>query len=284
MTRVSVPFFIEVSLPKHFLRATLRITAAGAAIAFAALAAGCGSDSPTTPPNSSNSLDLTSVFAQISSADASSLASARGMLGVPALVVPTAVPSSCSFSSSTQGFVCPPKTTAGLTVGFTYYLYDAAGHSLNAADATTTDGVRTVADVKGTVTTQFNSLNATMKVDDHSDMTLKGLLSTSRTLNGTATSHLDLTTTGTASTHSVIDLATTTANVVLPKAAGSWPASGTITSDGTTKTDVGANSVTLDLHQVLTFNGTSIVTVATTVAGHSSTCKIDLSGRTAPVC
>ena len=276
--------FPEVFLPKHLLRTTVRMSAAVAATALATLAAGCGSDAPTTPSSSSNPLDLTSVFAQMSSADASSLGSARSLLGVPALVVPTTLPSACSFSSTVQGFVCPSKTSAGLTVGFTYFLYDAAGHTQSSADATTTDAVRAVADVKGTIATQFNAINATMAVDDHSDMTLKGLLSANRTLNGTSTSHLDLTTTGSASTHSTFDLATTTANVVLPKAAGSWPASGTVTSDGTAKTNVGANAVTLDLHQVVTFNGTSIVTVTTTVAGHTSTCKIDLSGKTAPVC
>jgi len=276
-------------LPKHFLRTTLRTTlgttGAVAAMTLATLTAGCGSDSPTTPPSSGGSLDLTSVFAQMSPADASSMASARSMLGVPvAPAATTVVPSSCSFSSSTQGFVCPTKTAAGLTFGLTYYLYDASGHTQSSADATTTDAVRTVADVKGTAATQFNALNATMTVDNHSDMTLKGLLSASRTLNGTSTSHLDVTTTGSSSSHSAFDLTTTTANVVLPKAEGSWPASGTVTSDGNMKTDVGPNSVTLALHQVVTFNGTSIVTVATTVAGHTSTCKLDLSGKTAPVC
>lgn len=272
-------------MPSHFLRTTLRVTTAVAVIALSTLASGCGSDAPTTPSGSNNSLDLATVFKQMSSADASSLAGARALVGIPAApAMPAVLPSSCSFSSSTQGFVCPSTAAGGLTVGFTYFLYDAAGHTQNAADVQTTDGVRAVADVNGSVTSQVNTLNGTLLIDNHADVTLKGLLSTMRTLNGTSTSHLDLTTTGSSHSHSTADITSTTANVLLPAASGSWPASGTITSDVATKTDIGSSSLVLNVHQVITFNGTSIVTVVTTFADHTSTCKLDLSGKTAPAC
>jgi len=38
------------------------------------------------------------------------------------------------------------------------------------------------------------------------------------------------------------------------------------------------------MHSVLTFNGTSIITIAMTISGSTLTCRVDLTGATSPVC
>jgi hypothetical protein len=43
-------------------------------------------------------------------------------------------------------------------------------------------------------------------------------------------------------------------------------------------------SISATFHSVLTFNGTSIVTMAVTARGITTTCRIDLTGKVAPDC
>jgi hypothetical protein len=255
------------------------------------LVAGCGSDSPSGP--SSHTLDLGAVISEMSIGRVSSVPGASTVISMPSVAgVPTIVPSACTYSPALQGFTCPTATSAGLTFDVSYFLYDAGGHAQSQADANTTASVRTVVDAKGTVTLpQSSGLSGTVIVADHSDMTMTGLLTSTHTLNGNGTSHYELTVSGTPSVHATIDMTTATKEVVFAvQSDGSnpqWPSSGTITTDSKNVTNLGSiGSVTTTSHAVITFNGTSTATIAFSTSASSTvtTCKIDLTGKTSPVC
>ena len=210
--------------------------------------------------------------------------------GFPIASTPALVPSSCQYSASTQGFVCPPLSSNGLTISATFFLLDAAGHFQSQPDAATTAAIRTVTDVAGTSKLDQAGNSGSMTLANHQDMTLSGLLTGQHVLNGRATMHADLTLTSPAAMHAVIDQTSVTANVALPKAGGSspWPTSGTVTTDATTATTLSSLPVNTTTHSVLTFNGSSTVTIAMTITTGSTsfttTCTIDLAGASAPVC
>ena len=250
--------------------------------------AGCSS-SDSTGPSSGNALDLSALISEMASGSAS-VATAAAVGGLPLTATPPLVPSSCQYSAATQGFSCGTFSSDGLTVSATFWVLDAAGHFQSQADASTTDAIRTVTDVKGTVKLDQSGGTGSMTLDNHQDMTLSGLLAGTHVLNGTATSHSDLTLTAPSPMHAVMDGKSVTVNVTLPKpgAANRWPMAGTITTDATTATQIASQSVTGTTHSVLTFNGSSTVTMTTTFSAGSSsfstTCKIDLAGVSAPVC
>jgi len=262
------------------------------AAASAALVAGCGSDSPSGPATQ-HTLDLGAVLSQMSLGRVSSVPGASTVIAVPATsAAPSVVPSACAYSPALQGFTCPTVTSGGLTFDISYFLYDAAGHSQSQADANTTASVRTVVDAKGNVTLpQSSGLSGAVVVVDHSDMTMTGLLTATRTLNGNGASHYDLTLTGTPSLHAVIDMTTATKDVVLANQADgtspAWPSSGTITTDTKNVTMVGTQAtLTTTSHAVITFKGTSTATIVFTTSASSTvtTCTVDLTGKTPPVC
>jgi hypothetical protein len=254
-------------------------------LAAAAAAAACGSDS-TTEPQAPTSIDVSTLISQMTgvSATAAATASSATLIGF-SFPTPPINPASCPYSASVQGFVCAPITTQGLTFSMTYFLLDASGKNQSAPDPKATASIRTVSDVKGTTTIPSNNgVGGTMVVDDHQEMTMSGLLTTTHTLNGTSKSRYDITLTGTNPLKGSIDMTATTSNVVVPLEAGAYPKSGTITNDMKIGTAIGPTTVTSNAKSVITFNGTSIVTVVSTVDGRVQTCKIDLTGKTAPVC
>ena len=263
-------------------------------LATAVLVAGCH-DASTSPSSSGNpqSLDLAPILGQMSVGNVNSIPGASSAMSLPATATPPAVvPSACTYSASTAGFTCPSVTVDGLTFKTSYFLYDASGHSQSHPDAATTASVRTVTDGSGTLTFSAAqpsgpAASGTIGLTDHEDMTLSGLLTATRTLNGTGTGHLDLTVGGGTPLHSLLDRTSTTSNVVMPAqttGASAWPQSGTITSDVTLTPNASTPALTVPIHSVITFNGTSIVTITTSASVFSTTCKIDLSGKTPPVC
>jgi hypothetical protein len=264
-----------------------RVLLGSAAMAAMALA-GCSS-SESTGPSSGNTLDLSALISEMAYGTGS-VAAASAVGGLPVAATPPVVPSSCQYSAATQGFNCATLNADGLTISATFYLLDAAGHFQSQADASTTDALRTVTDVNGTVKLDQSVGTGSMTLVNHQDVTLSGLLSGTHVLNGTATSHADLTLTAPSAMHTVVDGKSVTVNVTLPKsgATNHWPTSGTITTDATTATQLGSQSVTGTTHSVLTFNGSSTVTVTTTISAgstsFSTTCKVDLAGASAPVC
>jgi hypothetical protein len=263
------------------------VTFAFAIVALTVLA-GCKS-SDSTSPSSPNTLDLSTLISEIG-VGSGGVAGVMAVNGFPVTATPSLVPSSCQYSTSTQGFTCATVTSSGLTISATYFLLDAAGHFQSQPDAATTAAIRTVTDVSGTTKLDQTSASGSMTLTEHQDMTLSGLLTGAHLLNGTSAMHSDLTLTAPAAMHAVVDQKSTTANVALPKTGTSsvWPTSGTITNDGSTTTTIGSQPVVGTTHSVLTFNGSSTVTIATTITSGlvniSSTCTFDLAGASAPVC
>jgi hypothetical protein len=262
-------------------------------LAAAAFLASCASDSPTASAHK-GTLDVAALLGQMSFGNVGALPGASSVLAIPTTTAsPSFSPAMCSYSETVQGFVCPTVTNGGLTFNMSYFLYDAAGHSQSQPDAATTASIRTVADTKGTTSApSTNGMSGTVMMSNHGDMTMAGLLTSTRMLNGNTTSHYDMSLTGTTPLHVVMDMATVTKDLALPSnppAAQPWPLSGTITSDGTSVTTSGTTAaVTTTIHSVITFNGTSTATVVTSmttpVGPFTMTCTMDLSGKAAPVC
>ena len=250
--------------------------------------AGCQSDD-TTGPSSDNGLDLSALISEIGMGSGG-VAGVMAANGYPVNTAPPLVPSTCQYSASTQGFTCATITSSGLTINASYFLLDAAGHFQSQPDPATTAALRTVTDISGTTSLDRSGTAGSMTIMQHQDMTLSGLLTGAHMLNGTSTLHSDLTLTAPGAMHMVVDQTSVTANVTLPKAgsASPWPTSGTVTSDGTTVTESGSQSLASTTHSVLTFAGSGTVTVASTITTggvpFTITCTINLAGASAPVC
>lgn len=259
-----------------------RIVVATAAALFAAAC----SDSPSSPTTSS-SLDVGAALAEIGRGTPTAV---RGEMGASALGAGAPiVPSACSYVAATQNFSCPPVNANGLTITVSYTLLDAAGHSQSTPDAATTAAIRTVSTVKGTTTVSgASSFTGTLTIDRTDDMTLSGLLSGVHTLNGTGagTSESVLTINGLNVHTSTTDRSTTT-NVVLPRSGSgsAWPVSGTIASDQTLVSATGSSpSLTTNIHTVVTFNGSSNITLVVTVGGTTINCTLNLSNPAPSAC
>jgi hypothetical protein len=259
--------------------------AATAAVLFAAA---CSSDS-SSAPKAPRPLDLTPILGEMSLGGvAGSALVAVAPTTAAAPMTPALTPAACVYSPTAKNFVCPTVTVNGLTITYTFTLYDAAGHPQSAADANTTASVRVQTRVKGSVTLPAGGTLGSATVDRTEDMTLSGLLTGKHTLNGTATT----TTTGTINVRGATQQFTTaqtdkTTDVVLPTLGSTarWPLSGNIASDVTVVLGAGTpTALTAVVHDVITFDGTSTVTVAITSAGLTMSCKIDLTGQKAPVC
>ncbi|HXT17187.1 MAG TPA: hypothetical protein VN706_16235 [Gemmatimonadaceae bacterium] len=251
--------------------------------ASAVLAAACSATNDTSPND--KTLDINTVLTQVSAGDPSTFAGVRTAFALPTVATTATLPTSCTYSPANQRFDCAPVKIGSLTFTTSYYVLDAAGGSLTTTNATLAAAVRVITDVTGLVdVTSTGSVNVT--VNKHSDLTMSGLISGPRVLNGTSTEHDLLATSGSVSTSTTIDLTSTTSNVVLPSATTSnWPQSGSITSDLADATKIGSlPAVPTSMHSVITFNGTSIVTFMSTIAGTTQTCRIDLSGNTAASC
>ena len=267
------------------MKSKIRILLASV-VAPAVLIAGCRS-SDATGPSSGQTLDLSSLIGEMGIASVGVAAGAAGVGGVAIPTMPPVVPSSCQYSAAIQGFSCATFTSNGITLDATFFLLDATGHFQSQPDAATTAAIRTVTDLKGTTSLDQAGTVGSMTLTNHQDMTLSGLLTDTHVLNGSSTSHSDITLSAPSSLHGVTDSKTVTANVAMPKSSR-WPASGTIATDATTTSQFGSQSVTGTTHSVLTFNGSSVVTMTMTITAGSSpfsaTCKIDLSGASPSVC
>jgi hypothetical protein len=253
-----------------------------AAATLAAALSACGSDSSVAPTN--EKLDVAALVA--SSSGASYNAGARSLATLPNTnTTPSVDPALCPFSAANQLFECAPVTRNGLTFKTAYALLDGSGHSLSQRVASSVASIHTLIDINGTTTVTAGNASTAITLNSHSDHTLSGLLTDTRVLNGTSTEHdTTATTIGGSTTHTAIDATTTTANLEIPRASGEWPATGTITTDVKTKSSLRVGELTTSIRAVTTFNGTSTVTTALTIGGHTTTCKLDLSGKVAPAC
>jgi hypothetical protein len=239
-------------------------------IAAAALLAACNSDSGLAPATNTT-VHLGTAFNEMTVPGISTATALAGAISLPYM---NGVPLGCSYAVSSQNYVCPAVVSGGLTMTASYWLFDAAGQAMPLFNAGTIASVRVKNTLTGTIT------SGVVTVEGQQDQTLSGLQSAAHTLNGTGT--LSVISAGSATVPGPYSKRSTTtiSNLVLPAsgAAHAYPTSGTVTIDGVSSY-FGSPTVTTKV--VMTFNGTSKVTVSITPAGRtSSICTLDLASGT----
>lgn len=258
-------------------RISSHVTRAAVAVGLAAVLAACGADTRTGP--TARPVDVSALVAAASNTTYNTMA--RSLVLLPAVVPSPVNTANCRYSSASQQFVCAPVTSNGLTFKAAYQLLDASGHPLSVVDATMLAAVRAITDLDGTssfVSTTSGSVSVTT-IHSHSDNTLSGLLSDKHILNGATTERDTLSSVlGGIATKLAITASTTTAALDV-SASGGYPASGTITSDATTSSTFGSTTtpLTTTTHAVVTFNGTSIVTITLGIGSATERCTLDLA-------
>jgi hypothetical protein len=246
-------------------------------VAAGMLGASCSSDSGTgpgqTPP-----VDLAQALGEMTPRVLAS-PGVTAVMPIPvATLVSAPVPSSCSYSTASQSFVCPTTSTSGLTFSRSFKLFTAANTPQSQFDPATTASVESILDAAGT----FGTGTSAMNVTQHQDMTLSGLLTGAHLLNGVATMHMTGSPTGLANGLDLL-VTTTTTDLAVPTArsGNQWPASGTITSvvsDNSFSSSPFTTSITMK------FNGTSTVALTMTTGGHTQSCSMDLASTQLPAC
>ena len=246
-------------------------------IRLAALVAGlalAGACSDSTGPSDVQPSDLSAVLGELQPSSLAPAVAAISPVPVPSFTAPA--PSSCSYDGASKSFVCPNVTISGITVSRTFTLLDANGTPQTAFDRTSTAAVRMITALTGTITTA----TMTATVDQQQDVTLSGLLTGMHTLNGTSATRTTGTFgTGTAALPIDVSMSATITNLVLPRSStgSQWPQSGTITSTITESGLAMLTSPSTTMTVTVAFNGTSMVTVTTTIGGFTTTSKIDLA-------
>ena len=253
-----------------------------AAVALAAIMVGCSTDS-SLGPSTNQTMTLSQLLSQMNLSALSGVTSTLSPAAAASAATP--VPSTCSYSASSQSFICPTVVMAnGLTVTQSYTLLDASGKPQSQFDPGTTAAVRTKMSAAGTLTLT-GSTSGTLTIDQQQDMTFSGLLTSTHVLNGLSTVHMSgAISTGTTTTPTNSTLTMTTTNLVLPPVNGdaiAWPTSGTLTED---MTNGDAGSPALSTHLTMTFNGTSQVAVVITIGTTTQRCTIDMAKTSALAC
>jgi hypothetical protein len=247
-------------------------------ITLAAGLAACGSDSATAPRGPTVPPDVSALVT--ASANSTFGGLARSLVAVPGVASVPINTAACPYTASANAFVCAPVTTNGITYKASYQLLDAGGHPLSVADGATLAAVRTIIDVDGTasfVSTTTANVTATT-IHSHSDNTLSGLLTTKHVLNGTTADRDTLSTVGNGlATKIAVTATTTVANLDIPTAAGAYPATGTITSDASTTVGLGTSTFATTTRAVVTFNGTSVVSITLGIGSTTERCTFDLA-------
>jgi hypothetical protein len=232
-----------------------------AAIALAALAGACSSDSAVAPTKPA---DLTQVLSEASLPALASIGSSVAGAAIPNASAPS--PSSCSYEPVSKSFVCPNVTVSGLSFTRKFTLLDQSNNELAQWDASKVAAVHVITTAAGTVTSTGQSL----AIDQAQDLTVSGLLTGVHILDGTSTTHLTSTRPGVpVPIKSTITM--TFAHLVLPTEANGWPASGSVSVDVTN------SAITGTMHMQLTFNGTSKVAVTIGSGTSAVSCTMDLS-------
>jgi hypothetical protein len=248
----------------------LRFRVGFAAVALAAVASACGSDSSTGPDGTPATLDQTLAELSLPALSAGGAAFVDVGDDVPGLLA-----SRCPYAAATQSFVCTPVSSSGLTVNQSFTLLSSSGAKQSAFDPASTAG----ASAKTTISGNVNESGTVLAVNGQQEITLSGLLGGTHSLNGSSSLTLKGSVSdGTSSFPVDLTVSSTIANVVLPAntTPGTviWPLSGTITvqASGT----VGGLSIGT-VKDTISFTGTSTVNITTTGPGGTQTCKVDLA-------
>jgi hypothetical protein len=259
----------------------MRRIASPIALVVLGLAIAACSDSSTGPSNGGSAPDLATLLAETApSSLGSAVTFASPTMGSALSTAPTFDPGSCTYTAQTGFFVCPATTRGGMTYTLMFRLIDAAGNSQSLPTAQTV-AIETKTTVKGTSTPPAGARSTgSFTIDGSSDMTLSGIQTDKHTLNGTSVTMM----TGSLTTDGItVPLNTSmnekTTDLVLPnaKAGQKWPQSGTIAIDQTSNTIVLGSTVPETSHMVMTFNGTSVVTVTITSGIGTVTCQFDMA-------
>jgi hypothetical protein len=239
-------------------------------VLVSAIVSACGSDSSVAPDR--RPADLGEVLTEMS------LPSFTGAIVPELSMMPSAstlTPSSCSYSGTSQSFVCPVVTVSGLTLTRSFTLLTASGTPQSQFDPTATAAVRTSSTMAGTIASD----GITFTLDGHEELTLSGLLTGIHVLNGTSVMNMH----GTDASSSgpfAMSITTTIDKLVLPATpADKWPKSGSILMDLTDNFD----GTSMTMHMQMTFNGTSKVLAVMTSDGFTTRCTVDLASQS-PVC
>jgi hypothetical protein len=247
-------------------------------IALLAILTGCAASDSTSPAT-----DINALVDQMSGSGLASYSTAALQAsGITTGLIPAPTGGSpCTYSASTQFFDCAPVTLEGMTVTRAYQLLDDSGRPLSVPDPRSVAAIRAVSELKGTPTTGTGVSAVSLTLDRHEDATMTGLLSATHLVNGTATQTATINATGTTITLVEAD---TTSNLQLPQptAHESWPLGGSLIANRTVT--VGSLAATTS-RDVITFEGTSVMTVSHTMSGVTQTCAIDLAKPTVlPAC
>jgi hypothetical protein len=239
-----------------------------AALLTLVVASACGSDSATSSLQTpSDGVTLSEALSQLS-------VPAIGATNIVGTGLPSAIPAfdpaKCTYTASSQSFVCTTVTSGNLAFTQSYTLLDASGNKQSAFSPTTTSAIRASTTIAGT----FTDGPTAFTVDGKQELTLSGLLGSTHTLDGTGS--MKLTASGGALGVQFGTLVTTTIDkVVLPAhatGAAAIPTSGTMS---VRTAGLGAGEVLFDLK--LTFIGSGKATVTITAAGTTQTCTLNLA-------
>lgn len=259
---------------------TLSCPGAIVAAGLLVLLLGC-SDNPT-PPSTVETPDVASLLTEMSPRgriDGTSWVVPSGLPGF--MVAPTIDPARCTYSPISDFFVCPDAVAANRMIFKRMYrLIDAAGDSQSKPDANTS-AIETRTTVVGTDSTLgavVAGVWSTRHVAGQSDMILSGIRSDAQTLNGIATTALDINNYGDPARELRGIITETATNLVLPnpKAGRIWP-SGTFKIVRSPGLDIG-NTTLIET----TFDGNGHMTVTTTTDSGTTTCRVTMAGPPSP--
>jgi hypothetical protein len=249
----------------------VRSRALPAVLAMAVLISACGADS-STGPDANQPATLDQALTAFSNP---AIAAANSAFFDAGAAAPGLGLGRCPYAAASQSFVCTPFSADGVAINQSFTLLSAAGVPQSAFDAATTDAIKARTTMAGTLNANGTSLD----VDGQQDMTLSGLISGPRTLNGGSTTRLE----GIIADifgSSTLDatLTTTITSLVIPNKSADgtqpWPSSGTIVVESTGT--VGGAAIP-SIRISMQFSGTSTVNVARTTNGATQNCTMDLT-------
>lgn len=240
-----------------------------ATLALIAAVAGCDSSDPVAPQ-----VDVDAALAEMTVG-----AAAYADFGMGTFVtVPYTRASDCSYDAPSGYFKCAPITAGGITFIRQFQLLDASGAPLSSINPLAIASIRSVRDVNGMVTPSSED-PITITLKRHDDATLSGVQSINRVLNGTATQEIVV---SSSTDHITMNDTTVTAALQLPSTQQKYPLGGTVVSSGA----IQENASAAETYRVeMSFDGTSIVIVKTTIGGLTSSCKVNMANPNAdPIC
>lgn len=187
----------------------------------------------------------------------------------------------CSFVAASGRFECTPQVHNGITVVRSYALYDEAGNVFNVRTPAVYS-MNTRLDVSGTTAHPDGETT----IQRSSDMTVTGLTQASptRTFNGVETGTMSSVRPapqgGTITMRHEFEAATTDVVISADRVRYPYPLSGTVSNSSTMFMVLpGGLESEMTSSEVLTFNGTNLVSMVITRFGETRNCMVDLRPR-----